>query len=56
MLVLTREREQVVHIKFGDVVATVKVVKITGNRVQLGIDAPKDVLIVRGEIEGKKDE
>jgi len=48
MLVLSRkEGEQLV---IGDnIVVTVS--RISGNRVALGIDAPRDVRIVRGELE-----
>ena len=48
MLVLTRKAGQKVMI--GDTI-TVVVNKVEGNRVTLGIEAPKDVLILRGELE-----
>jgi carbon storage regulator len=48
MLVLSRrEREQ---IKLGDSIV-VTVVRVTGDRVRLGIDAPPDVVVLRGELE-----
>jgi carbon storage regulator CsrA len=48
MLVLTRKIGQ--RISIGDNI-TVVVTKTAGNRVTLGIEAPKDVRIVRGELE-----
>lgn len=48
MLVLSRrEREQ---IKLGDSIV-VTVVRVTGDRVRLGINAPPDVIVLRGELE-----
>lgn len=48
MLVLTRKQGQVIHI--GEI-ATITVVKISGTgKVQLGIEAPNEVVIRRGEI------
>ena len=48
MLVLTRKVGE--RIQIGDNI-TVVVTKSSGNRVTLGIEAPKDVRIVRGELE-----
>ncbi len=48
MLVLSRrERER---IKLGDAIV-VTVVRVAGDRVRLGIEAPPDVLILRQELE-----
>ena len=47
MLVLSRRAKEV--LKVGNVTITVK--KIGGNRVSLAIEAPKDVPILRGELE-----
>ena len=47
MLVLSRKRNQV--IKIGDSV-TIRVGRISGDRVSIGIEAPKDVTVVRGEL------
>lgn len=47
MLVLTRKSGQQVVID-GNI--TLKVTRISGNRVTIGIDAPSDVRIVRGEL------
>jgi carbon storage regulator len=50
MLVLSRKKEE--RILIGkDIVITV--VKVTGGKVSLGIDAPGDVTILREEIAGK---
>lgn len=51
MLVLTRKAGETIRI--GDnVVVTVE--RVDGNRVSLGIEAPRDVKILRGEIEENK--
>ena len=48
MLVLTRKRDQAIVI---DGQITVKVLKVKGNTIRLGIDAPNDVPVRRAEIE-----
>ena len=47
MLVLTRKPNQTIHIGEG---VKITVTKIKGNTVQLGIEAPKEVSIVREEL------
>ncbi|MCL4207365.1 MAG: carbon storage regulator [Pirellulaceae bacterium] len=47
MLVLTRKLQEKIHI--GDNV-TITIVRIQGNTVRVGIEAPQDVRVVRGEI------
>lgn len=47
MLVLTRKATQ--QIRVGDAI-TITVVRVEGNKVRIGIQAPLDVPIVRGEI------
>lgn len=47
MLVLTRKLQEKIHI--GDQV-TITIVRIQGNTVRVGIEAPKTVRVVRGEI------
>jgi len=47
MLVLTRKLQQ--QIKIGDNV-TITILKVKGAAVQIGIDAPKDVRILRKEL------
>ncbi|QDV64437.1 MULTISPECIES: carbon storage regulator CsrA [Crateriforma] len=50
MLVLTRKaKEQIV---IGDGI-TITLVRVKGNSVRIGIDAPKDVRVVRGELAEK---
>jgi len=51
MLVLSRSESEAIRLKNLDVV--VKVLKLQGNRVRLGIDAPPHVEIVREELEPK---
>ncbi len=48
MLVLSRRENE--RIKLGDSI-TVTIIRVTGDRVRLGIDAPADVLVLRGELE-----
>lgn len=48
MLVLSRrERER---IRVGDSIV-VTVVRLTGDKVRLGIEAPSDVVVLRGELD-----
>jgi carbon storage regulator CsrA len=47
MLVLTRKPQQ--QIRIGDNI-TVTIVKIKGNTVRVGIEAPRSVRVVRGEL------
>lgn len=49
MLVLTRKLSQQLHIG-NDIVITV--VKVRGNTIRLGIEAPRDVRILRSELDG----
>ena len=51
MLVLTRKQNEVIRIG-RDVEVTV--VRIHGRRVQLGIRAPREVAIVRGDVDNRK--
>jgi len=48
MLVLSRKKNQ--SIVIGDHV-TVTVLEVRGNQIRLGIEAPKDVVIRRSELE-----
>jgi carbon storage regulator len=48
MLVLSRRATE--RIKLGDSIV-VTVVKVAGDRVRLGIEAPADILVLRGELE-----
>ncbi len=47
MLVLSRKQNQ--RIKLGDSI-TVTVVRVAGDKVRLGIDAPADVRVLREEL------
>jgi carbon storage regulator len=47
MLVLTRRTGETVHISTD---ITVTVLEVNGNRIRIGIDAPRQVPIVRGEL------
>lgn len=48
MLVLTRKKDETIDIG-NDI--TLTVIRIEGNRVRIGITAPRGVKILRGEIE-----
>jgi carbon storage regulator len=48
MLVLSRRESE--RIKLGDSIV-VTVVRVTGDRVRLGIEAPPSVVILRGELD-----
>ena len=52
MLVLTRKMQE--RIQIGDNV-TITVVRIKGNTVRVGIEAPQEVRVVRGELAEKED-
>ena len=48
MLVLSRKESE--KIKLGDDI-TITVVRVSGDRVRIGIEAPKDLIILRRELE-----
>lgn len=48
MLVLSRKESQ--RIRLGDAIV-VTIVKISGDKVRIGIEAPSDVLVLRDELE-----
>jgi carbon storage regulator len=48
MLVLSRREKE--RIRLGDSII-VTVVRVTGDKVRLGIEAPPDVLVLRDELE-----
>ena len=52
MLVLTRKLQQ--QIKIGDQI-TVTILRVKGSTVRIGIDAPREVRVVRGELPPKCD-
>jgi len=47
MLVLSRKQHESIVI---DATVTITVLRVKGNKVQIGIDAPSDVHVVRGEL------
>ena len=51
MLVLTRKLQET--IKIGDQV-TIHILRVKGNTVRLGIDAPRQIRIMRGELADKQ--
>jgi carbon storage regulator CsrA len=53
MLVLTRKLQQ--QIRIGDQI-TVTILRVKGHTVRIGIEAPRDVRVVRGELPPKGDD
>ena len=53
MLVLSRRESE--RIRLGDSIV-VTVIRVVGDRVRLGIEAPSDVLVLRDELEPRPDE
>lgn len=53
MLVLSRREQE--QIKLGDSIV-VTVVRVSGDRVRLGIHAPPEVVVLRGELERREAE
>lgn len=60
MLLLTRRSGESVVIMAGDKRIVVQIVAVRGNQIRIGFEAPKDVHILRNELEGvaskKKDQ
>jgi carbon storage regulator CsrA len=54
MLILGRKVDQAILIGEGDQQVRVLIVRIRGDEVRIGIDAPKEVPIVREELEERK--
>ena len=50
MLILSRHKGQTIEIDGG---IEIEVLKISGNQVRLGIRAPKEIKVLRGELEKK---
>ena len=53
MLVLSRKESE--RIRLGDSIV-ITVVRVSGDKVRLGIEAPADVLVLREELEPHKQE
>ena len=53
MLVLTRKKEETLHIG-NDI--TLTILKIKGNSVQIGVEAPRHVRVLRGELSSRVDQ
>ncbi len=52
MLVLSRRESE--RIRLGDSIV-VTVVRVAGDRVRLGIEAPSDILVLRDELDARPD-
>src|SRR5262245_50079023 len=53
MLVLTRKTNQQIQIGDGVVIT---ILQVKGNSVRVGIEAPRDIRVIRGELERRNDE
>ena len=53
MLVLSRKVDEKIHIGDG---ITITVLRINKNTIAIGIEAPKEVPVIRGELEKEKRE
>ena len=54
MLALSRRRDEEILIKFQGQEIVLKVIGISGDKVRLGFDAPRDVIIDRKELHDQK--
>ncbi len=50
MLVLSRRQEEQIVLRVADHLVRIHVVHIHGSRVRLGVDAPREVVVHRGEV------
>lgn len=53
MLVLSRKQRQAITITVNGVRIRVSINRIDGNRVSIAVEAPREVHIVRSELEGR---
>jgi len=53
MLVLSRKSGERLVLTMGRQVVTVELLRISGNRVQIGVDAPIHIRVAREEVLGK---
>lgn len=51
MLILTRKKNQTIHI--GDEIS-ITVIRVSDKNVRIGVDAPKDVRVMRLELEDER--
>lgn len=50
MLVLSRKKDEEIILKIGEETIQISIVKIESHRARIGIEASKNVLILRGEL------
>lgn len=53
MLILVRKLDDTVDFETSDGIITIAIKNLSPTRVSLGIDAPKSVKVVRGELKNK---
>jgi carbon storage regulator len=56
MLVLSRKKDEKIVIKLGEQTIEVRVLKIEGQKVRLGVDAPESVAVHREEVWKRREE
>ena len=56
MLVLSRMPRQAIVLHDGSTTVVVEVVKVSGDRVTLGVTSPKNVKVLRRELKERDDE
>ena len=54
MLVLTRKLNETIH--FPELDISVNVLSLGSSRVRIGIDAPLEITVIRGELEQRRNE
>lgn len=54
MLVLSRKENETIIISEGDNAVVVSILAINGNRVTLGVQAPREIKIMRSELVSKE--
>lgn len=50
MLVLSRKKDEEIILKVGDETIRISMVKIESHRARIGIEASKNVIVLRGEL------
>jgi carbon storage regulator CsrA len=54
MLVLSRKKDEEIILKVGDEIIRISMVAVESHRARIGINASKNVIVVRGELQTKQ--